>query len=212
MTDTTVDAVAQREQLEAKLAALTGEATVQQAALDANQHARAHLEARIENIRFAAHALANVAPRIAAETKWLAELTDWRKTICDELLACPPRPRTDLDRGKVQNLTLSIQVIDRGLGVVADSGWSLNTLRLGQLMRGAGYVEGPRIANQVSGALPWFGSLPEVEHRLKGLQAQRDDAQRRLDAALRKPTTHRLVAEAATSNVAGGEAAETITS
>jgi hypothetical protein len=33
----------------------------------------------------------------------------------------------------------------------------------------------------------WNGSLPHVEQRLKGLQAQRDDARYRLDAALREP-------------------------
>ncbi|HEY5182428.1 MAG TPA: hypothetical protein VIJ07_22090 [Dermatophilaceae bacterium] len=35
----------------------------------------------------------------------------------------------------------------------------------------------------------WYGSLPDVEHRLKVLQQQRDDARARLDAALREPVT-----------------------
>jgi hypothetical protein len=54
-------------------------------------------------------------------------------------------------------------------------------------MREAGYTEGPKIENQVSGALPWLGSLPEVERRLKDLHAQQDDARARLDAVLREP-------------------------
>jgi hypothetical protein len=38
-------------------------------------------------------------------------------------------------------------------------------------------------------ATNWYGALPDVEHRLKVLQQQRDDAQSRLDAALREPVT-----------------------
>ena len=171
------------EQLEAELAALPGEEVLQRP-LDANRTTRAVLESRIETIRFASHALANVAPQIAAVTTQLAEVTEWRSVLCDRLLAEPPRPRTDVARGRVQALTLSIQAIDRGLGVMSGSGWEQETLPLGELMRAAGYEEGPKVANQVRGQLPWPGSIPELERRLRDLQQQRDDAQRRLDDAL----------------------------
>jgi hypothetical protein len=69
----------------------------------------------------------------------------------------------------------------------AGTGWELETLRLGSLMREAGYVEGPRIANQAHGELPWGGSLPDVERRVEALTAQRDDAQVRLDRAVAEP-------------------------
>ena len=67
--------------------------------------------------------------------------------------------------GKQQNVKLSIVTIDRGRLSEA-GGWSLETLRIGHLMRAAGYVEGLKIEN-ATGRLPWFGSLPEVERRIK---------------------------------------------
>ncbi len=63
--------------------------------------------------------------------------------------------------------------------------YDLVTLRLGQLMREAGYEPAGADADRsFSGVMPWFGSLPEVERRIANLQKQRDDAQARLDEAL----------------------------
>jgi hypothetical protein len=143
---------------------------------------------RLQTIRSATAALANVAPRIAAEIEWRDHLIEWRRTLCDELLAFPPRIRDDRDLGKQQNVKQSITAIDRG-GLSYGGSYGLCSLRLGALMRAAGYVESPKIENQVCGRLPWFGSMPEVERRLKALEQQRDDAQARLDEALREPVT-----------------------
>lgn len=174
----TVDTVLAR--LECDLAALPGEDTFQRQ-LDANRTARAVLEAQLQTIRTTRVALANLAPRIAAETEWRDHLVDWRKTLCDELLALPLRIRDERTLGVQQNLKLSILKIDSDAEVAP---WTLETLKLGQLMREAGYVEGPRIENQACGALPWYGSLPDVERRLQTLQQQRDAEQARLDESL----------------------------
>jgi hypothetical protein len=60
----------------------------------------------------------------------------------------------------------------------------LETLRLGQLMREAGYVEGPKAKNQATGRLPWLRAMPEVERRLNALHQERANAQARLDESL----------------------------
>ena len=110
-----------------------------------------------------------------AEKKWIDDLTTWRQTLCDELLALPPRIRDKAEMGRQQNLTLSIRVIDFGLGVLNDPGYDLTTLRLGQLMRASGYE--PRDADPTrnySGVMPWFGSMKEIERRAAA-QATLDD-------------------------------------
>jgi hypothetical protein len=141
------------------------------------------ISARIYTLRSAPMTLAEVDHKIAADTEWFDFLNTTRRTLCDELLAFPARIRAGRDLGKQKNLKLSIITVDRGR-VSADDGQELETLRLGQLMREAGFLEGPKIENQVCGRLPWFGSLPEVERRLKGLQQQRTEAQARLTEAL----------------------------
>ena len=197
---------ARLESLEADLAAMPGEEVFQRP-LDAHRQWREVLENRIVTLRAAITALANLDPRIVAATEWRDFLTAWRKVLCDELLALPPAHTAnerDLRLGKAQNLTFSIQCLDRGIGVLADTGWALNTLRLGELMREAGYREGPRIENQVHGEMAWFGSLSETERRLRDLEQQRSVAQAQLDAAMREPAMHQLVAEPGTFAVAAG--------
>jgi hypothetical protein len=169
------------EQLEQELAALPSDYLFRRQLKDLQQK-RENLSDRIRTVRSATVALAEVEEEIATDTNWFERLTAWRKTLCDELVALPTPARTARDQGKLRNLELSIQTIDKGLP--ADTGWELETLRLGQLMRESGYVEGPRVANQVHGPLPWPGSLPAVERRLKALVQRRDDARARLDEAL----------------------------
>lgn len=96
------------------------------------------LARRISAVQVATTTLAGLAP-LAPEQKWFDQLTAWRKTLCDELLALPPRIRSDKELGRQQNLTLSIRTIDFGLGVVNGTGYALETLRLGTLMHEAGY-------------------------------------------------------------------------
>lgn len=172
------------ESLQAELAAMRdsldipGDWTPRQR--DAYETERCIVTNRVNEVRRANATLAEVDPLIAVLTKWRTDLESCRKTLCDELLAAP-RPRTDVDRGQLRNRELSIQSADRGRRVAEGTGWSVDTLRLGELLRAAGYVAGP------DGQLPWYGALPEVERRLRELHERRDEAQRRLDDALREP-------------------------
>jgi hypothetical protein len=110
---------------------------------------------------------------VATET-WVRHLNAWRTTLCTELLALPLRIRDAKTLRVQRNLTLSIKTIDFGLDVITDSGDDVTTLRLGELMIASGF------AIDSAGALPWFGSLKEVDRRLKAIErrrhAQRDDA------------------------------------
>lgn len=67
------------------------------------------------------------------------------------------------------------------------TGYTLATLRLGELMRADGYQQAAPRENQVVGELPWFGSIVVTEARLKEARARRDDAQVRLARATRDP-------------------------
>lgn len=166
------------ESLEQELAALPHE--------DVDPRLKRHiLDARITAVRNATATIAELDPKTADLTTWRNDLIAWREKLCAELLGCPPRPHTDHDVGVLQNLKLSIMTVDRGRGVSDGSGWVLETLRVGRLMRESGFVKAPPVEGQAVGRLPWFGSLPEVEQRLKELTKQRDDARTRLDAALR---------------------------
>lgn len=179
------------------LAALPDESVFQRK-LDANRQQREALEARRLSIQRTTAMLADLEGTITTEEQWGAHLEAWRAMLCTELLAFPRRV-SGVELGRRQNVELSIITIDRGLQPHGQ--WTLETLRLGALMREAGYVEGPKVDNQVHGPLPWFGSLPDVERRLADLRRQRDNWQRALDDALMDPDTlaqrNRGVAEAA---------------
>lgn len=141
-------------------------------------------ELRIITIHGAAAAIAGL-PALAPEQEWRDLLTSWRKTLCDELLALPPRIRDSHTLGVQTNLTISIRIIDFGISAANDTGYNLTTLRLGQLMRESGYEPVGADPNRgYSGVMPWFGSVSEVERRIAKLHKQRDDAQTRLDDAL----------------------------
>lgn len=178
----TVETAAVVAQLRAELAAMADpiDVTGSDRERDAYEARRSLLRQRISQIRAAVSTLVEVEPLVAAAESWRDHLTAWRATLADELLALPPNPRTDKDRGRQQNLMLSIRCIDHGTGVITHTGYGLGTLRLGALMRDAGYVAAAPVANQLFGELPWFGATPEVEHRLKHLTARRADAEARL--------------------------------
>ena len=61
----------------------------------------------------------------------------------------------------------------------------LEDLRLGVLIRASGFEQ--NLAAPPGLRLPWFGSISEVERRIRDLTSRRDDAQARLDAALADP-------------------------
>jgi hypothetical protein len=152
--------------------------------LEAYEMRRSWFRAKIQDATNAMQTLANVEPKIAADEKWRLDLNTWRPILARELV--------DLkgpDRGRAMNLTWSLQCIDRGIRVLEDSGWQLETTRLGELMRQSGYVQSAPEpgTNQILGKLGWFGSLPDVERRLQELAKERADAQVRLANALRDP-------------------------
>jgi hypothetical protein len=142
------------------------------------------LAMRIQRIRSASTSLASIEPKTASEIVWRDQLTSWRNTLREELAAFPPEIRDDSIRRKRQNVTLSLACVEQG--PIAEQGWVLETLRLGDLMREAGYTEGVKIENQMYGQLPWFGALPIVEDRIQALEKRRDTAQAQLNAALRE--------------------------
>ena len=156
------------------------------------------LNQRSTAIQVASTALAGLPP-VTPEQEWLDNLmTKWRPVLCDELLSIKSPIRDAYTLGVQTNLSLSIRVVDFGLGVLKDTGYDLTTLRLGQLMREAGFEPaGADPDRHYVGVMPWFGSLPEVERRIMNLQKERDEAQARLDEALLDDTEReRRAAEA----------------
>jgi hypothetical protein len=152
--------------------------------LAAIQQRRALLDHRLLQARNATATLAAL-PSLDADAQWLAHLTAWRKTLCDELLALPPRIRDAHLLGVQQSVTLSIKCIDFGLRVLDDSGYHLASTRLGQLMTQAGYeVAGADPDRHFAGTLPWFGHLDLVKHRIKDTERRRAAAEAALDEAL----------------------------
>jgi hypothetical protein len=157
--------------------------TMTQREVNAYVEATEALDRRIPAVRNASSTLAELGSS-AADQQWVSFLTRARQTLCDEILALPPRPRTDYARGMLQNLTLSITAIDRGSGVIRGTGYALETLRLGALIKEAGYVAAPAIDGQIFGKLPWLGSMHETERRIASHEKRRADAQAQLDEAL----------------------------
>lgn len=162
---------------------------------DAYVAATAALDGHINSARAAVAALAALAP-IDPEREWQNFLTASRKTLCDEFEAIPRPVRGDHDLGVSINVRLSILWIDRG--PQASTGYVLETLRLGALMKEAGYVAAPAEEGQIFGKLPWYGSLREVEKRIARLERERAVIQSALDEALLSDEAReRLTAERA---------------
>jgi hypothetical protein len=129
---------------------------------------------RIADARSALAILGDVEPKLAQALKWLHDAGYWRKQSCDKLFDVPSPIRTAAARAAHRTLTLSIQVLDRGPGVLADTGCALETLHLGQLMRESGYEQKVRPpSGEIGLRLPWFGSIPEVTRRITQLEARR---------------------------------------
>lgn len=122
-------------------------------------------------------AIAELDPQIASAQDWRRYLRKWRKKLGDELLALPPRdPRQ-------HGYRLSITRIDRGLDFVNEL--LPARLPLDDLMAADGFV--PHDAHTRARGDAWFGTMPEVEHRIAFLQKKRDEVQARLDGIARLP-------------------------
>ena len=125
------------------------------------------LRGLIRNITTYAPILEEATTSLAAWEQWQSDLWQMRQQLCDELMDLPPRDR------RLHNLTLSLQVVDRGVVVIEDSGYGLDTLRLGELLRDRG--------------VPWRGCLLEVEKRVRLLRNQREQALDIVAEALTNP-------------------------
>jgi hypothetical protein len=139
------------------------------------------LDGRIHALRVAISTRASL-PSLDHLTQWRDQLTTWRQILCDEVAALPARLSTGHQIGVAQNLMLSIRFIDGGS--VDGTGYALETLRLGALMREAGYVAAAPVDGQSIGRLPWFGALPEVEYRIREVTKRRAESQAALDDAM----------------------------
>src|SRR5260221_6338911 len=105
--------------------------TMTQREIDAYVTDSAMLARRRSSARIAAHTLAEVEPQLAEFTAWRDHLTEWRQTLCDQLLDLPPRAP------QANGLKLSIIRIDRGTNFEeAQPAW----IPLDDLMAAAGYV------------------------------------------------------------------------
>jgi hypothetical protein len=126
--------------------------------------------------------------RLDADREWQTHLHTWRGVLAAELAALPSTPSRTLDR-KIASLTASLRVIDLGLGTLADYGCALAPLRLGELMRRAGFAPlppPPGAPLNFQSDLPWFGGLDEVESRVREAQRRIADARSKLEC-LREP-------------------------
>lgn len=130
--------------------------------------------------------LSDMDDRLATLQNWLADLARWRAPLCDQLLALPPRIRDAKTLGIKRALELSIWTIDKGTGVLVDTGWGLTNLPLTPLMVADGYEPvGADLSRNYSGEMPWLGGSREVERELKDLKKRRDKlAQQQADATL----------------------------
>ena len=182
-TATDLDAAIRDRQ--ARLVALDpdGAKAAADAAVARVQAEAAALEAEVQTMQMVRMARGYLRPQITTVTFARDTVRDIRKTCCDELIALPRVIRDSRTEGISQNLKASILAID-GLGSTTVNGFSLNTLRVGQLLKAAGFPESAPIENQVVGEIQWPGSLPEIERRLRDLQSQLVEAENRLAAAL----------------------------
>ena len=121
-------------------------------------------------------------PNPDVDTTWLAHLNEFRQTLCDELVALPPRIRDRAEITRQQNLAWAIKFIDFGDSSAKLPIVDLSSTRLGELMHASGYAtSGP----ELRGPRGWRGSIKEVERRIKDLTRQRAAAEATLDALLR---------------------------
>jgi hypothetical protein len=151
---------------------------------DDYERQRSELRGRIQTADMSVHTIRKRAPQLQDAAEWLTHLQSWRTLVVDELLAMPNRVYTPQDIGRRESLSLSLTCIDRGVQHIVGTGLSLETLRLGQLMKDSGYTECPPSPDRVWGCLPWNGSMPETEQRVRELMAEVTDAEARLDLAL----------------------------
>jgi hypothetical protein len=139
----------------AKLEAELNELGIVQTRAQQDVHARATrmrvLTRRMTAIRVAKKALAGLPPLTPLQ-EWFDHQGAWRETLCDESLDLPTHISDPHTLGVHRNLTLSIRTLDFGPDVIDGTGYDLTTLRLGVLMREAGFEPVVRTRPVVSAA------------------------------------------------------------
>lgn len=135
---------------------------------------RSFLSGRLRILENGSATLVALMPRIECDTTWRDHLTEWRQTCLSTLATLDAR---DPQR---YGWELSIQRIERGLELMTEA--LPARLPLDDLMAAAGYV--PESAVSRAAGDSWYGTLPEVERRLRELITKRDDAQDRIDRVL----------------------------
>jgi hypothetical protein len=142
---------------------------------DAYAAQTAELDRRIGAARSAQATLANLVPRLEPYEKWRGLEVQWLDQFANEMPPVDDRDRAAVERR--QALALSIINIRSGC-----SYWPTGAPQLGkplaEAIAAAGYTESERPGPA------WFGSLPEVEHRIADLRERIDAAQAQLTDAL----------------------------
>ena len=152
------------------------------------------LDQRIDTLRSESTVLPQLEAQISDGIAWRDKLVEWHTKLAAELESPSiVKPRTPQQTGLRMNLLLSLHYLEKQFSPgdgghmvrrLEDTGYSLETLRLGALMRESGFTEAPPRHGESFGQLPWFGSLPVVEQRLKQLTERRELAKRRIEEAL----------------------------
>ncbi len=108
------------------------------------------LQLRIPQVRLWMPKVASLARGEVDATTDLNEFTKVWNTLAEEFQAL------GANNPKQYNVRLSLMMLERGRPAIEDTGYVLDTLRLGQLIRERGIV--------------WHGCLPELEERLANVK------------------------------------------
>jgi len=149
--------------------------------INAYEERRGALRARIGTLRNESEALKKLEPQLEALCKWRDNLVAWQSALLKEIEG-HMAPRTPQEQGVRQNLLLGLVLIEGRNDPPEQYGYSLETLRLGALMRASGFKEDPQ--REGAPKLPWFGSLTVTEAQIADVTAKVDTAKLRIEDAL----------------------------
>jgi hypothetical protein len=145
---------------------------------------RIDLDRRLRRARAALDELA-ACKAADPDPNWIDFLRVARDTLTSELMAIAT-DRKAFPRRHV--LTLSVHVIDRGPDLLTNSGFMVDTLPIGDLMKAAGHqIVGADPLHNYSGEIPWPSGahgLHDLERVIKANDRRRARAQAQLDEAL----------------------------
>ncbi len=172
MTTTAITAAEAIAEWERQLAALGEMGDVPNTYNNMAEYARKQsaLMGKIRTASTSLSTLAEVEPKISDLTKWRDHEIDWRQTCLAKLETLDPKDP------KRYGWELSLRRIEFGLDFMNEA--LPARLPLDDLMAASGFVPADPVARAQGDA--WYGSLPEVEHRLRDLEARAADARLRL--------------------------------